>query len=127
MNNYSEDRIIEILVDMIDLLNESEINNCKLIDILKDLEAQQNDLSHKIELEDNKTDERKLELLEQFETIRKKRRKVKDQIDFNYPIKQFSKNNPQVKSQLRYIVNKLNKKQQFRETREYHEKTRKVG
>ena len=87
-----ETKALEVLRSVINLLNESEKNNCILIDDLKELENKQMDISHQIELENGKTDARKLELFNRMEDLRKQRRVLKDNIDFNYSIKEFSKN-----------------------------------
>ena len=50
-----ETKALEVLRSVINLLNESEKNNCILIDDLKELENKQMDISHQIELENGKT------------------------------------------------------------------------
>ena len=80
----NETKALEVLRSVINLLNESEKNNCILIDDLKELENKQMDISHQIELENGKTDARKLELFNRMEDLRKQRRILKDNIDFNY-------------------------------------------
>lgn len=118
-----ETKALEILRSMINLLNESERNNCILIDELKELENKQMDISHQIELENGKTDARKLELFNRMEDLRKQRRILKDNIDFNYAIKEFSKNSKAIKWKINELIDTLEKKIWFREERVYHSRT----
>lgn len=118
-----ESKAMDTLREMINLMNESEKNNCILIDELKDLENKQMDISHLIELDNTKSDERKIKLFNCMEDIRKKRRIIKDNIDFNYEIKKFSKDNKQIKQQINDLINCLEKKLWFRKERVYHART----
>lgn len=118
-----ETKALEVLRSVINLLNESEKNNCILIDDLKELENKQMDISHQIELENGKTDARKLELFNRMEDLRKQRRILKDNIDFNYSIKEFSKNNKILKLKINELIESLEKKLWFREERVYHSRT----
>ena len=118
-----ETKALEVLRSVINLLNESEKNNCILIDDLKELENKQMDISHQIELENGKTDTRKLELFNRMEDLRKQRRVLKDNIDFNYSIKEFSKNNKILKLKINELIESLEKKLWFREERVYHSRT----
>ena len=58
-----------------------------------------------------------------MEDLRKQRRVLKDNIDFNYSIKEFSKNNKILKLKINELIESLEKKLWFREERVYHSRT----
>ena len=120
MKKDSEERILDILEDILRILDNAEKNNCKMIDKLKYSEKKQADLAHLIEFEPDKSDKRKIELLEQIEKIRKERRNIKDDIDFNHSLKEFSKNNKKI---IKSLFDELKNKVKSRENRVYHPRT----
>ena len=125
MTRYMTDetQALKTLSDTIKLFDNSEKNNCLLIDELKELEKKQMDISHQVELEENKSDNRKLELFNRMENLRKQRRIVKDNIDFNHAIKTFSKENKFLKQKIIDLIKELEAKISFREERVYHSRT----
>lgn len=118
-----ETQALKTLSDTIKLFDNSEKNNCLLIDELKELEKKQMDISHQVELEEDKSDGRKLELFNRMENLRKQRRIVKDNIDFNHAIKTFSKENKVLKQKIINLIKELEAKLSFRDERVYHSKT----
>ena len=78
---------VQLIEDFLDLLNRREEEHCHLFDERNNLTREQNDLLH--ELENNPCT--KINITEELARVRKEYRQTKNDMEFYFPIKQFSK------------------------------------
>ena len=102
------------------LMNYAEKQNCQLFESLKNLESEQDDLIHKIEFLPVVDSEK---LITRIKEIRNKRRKIKDRMEYFYPIKQFSKENKNIKEQIERIMTEMASVDKLQTERVYKIKT----
>lgn len=78
---------IKIIEDFLNLLNTREEQHCHLFDERNNLTREQNDLLH--ELENNP--DTKINIMEELTRVRKDYRCTKNEMEFYFPLKEFSK------------------------------------
>ena len=107
-----------VINDFLSLLDESERQNCELIDLIKELENERQDALHEVEL--NKV--YRNEGYKQYRKIKgilQKRRMAKDTLALWLPIKDFAKNNKKLKNELKSTMDSVNKIIKEQNTRVY--------
>lgn len=103
---------VQLIEDFLDLLNRREEEHCHLFDERNNLTREQNDLLH--ELENNPCT--KINITEELARVRKEYRQTKNDMEFYFPIKQFSK---KYKAELEAALKEMksvDKEQQCRKT-----------
>ena len=99
-------RAQEAIKKFIDLLDMSEKQNCELIDLLRSMDDEQQDILHEFELDKFYRTEghRKARRLQ---NIRRIRRGVKDTIALWLPVKEFAKSHKKLKTELKDVINEI--------------------
>jgi len=92
--------------DFLDLMDTSKKQNVKFINVVHDMNAQQQDLLHELELKKFYSTEgaRKAKLLQQ---LRQERRAVKDTLDLWRPLKNFTNKHPELREELSEVLNEI--------------------
>lgn len=100
-------RELKKVSDFVALLDTAEKQNCDLIDYIKMMDDEQQDILHEFELDKFYRTEghRKARRLK---TIRQKRRAAKDTIELWSPLKEFAKRNRKIKNELRETIEDIN-------------------
>lgn len=107
-----------VINEFLSLLDESEKQNCELIDLIKELENEKLDALHEVELSKVYRNEG-YKQYRKIKGILKKRRVAKDTLALWLPIKDFAKNNRKLKMDLKSTMDSVNKIIKEQNTRVY--------
>lgn len=109
-----------IIKEFLDILDKAEKQNCCLIDYVKFLDSNQNDLLHEIEFGSSVLIDKKAK---ELKDLRRRRREIKDTIELWHPIKVYAKKHREAKKDLREMLRELDRTINFHMSRTYHPRT----
>jgi hypothetical protein len=109
--------------NFLELLDTAKKQNVKFIGMVHDMNNQQQDLLHELELKKfyNTEGARKAKLLQQ---LRRERRAIKDTLDLWRPLKDFANKHPELKQELCEVLNEVSTVVEEQNSRYYCPRTK---
>jgi hypothetical protein len=122
MNETARERIdreSEKIRAFLDLLSVSKKQNVKLLDMLHDINNEQQDLLHELELKKFYGTEG-TQIAKEIQRLRQLRRGIKDTLDLWRPIKDFANNHAKLRQELEEVLKKIDNIARQQATRVYY-------
>ena len=97
---------ISKIKDFLDIMDVSKKQNVKFLSVVHDMNAQQQDLLHELELKKFYSAEGAIKA-KTLQHLRPERRAVKDTLDLWRPLKNFTNKHPELKEELNEVLNEI--------------------